>query len=131
MERYGVTILRIALAVNFLWFGALKLVGQSPVYDLVSHTVYWFSPSWFVPFLGIWEIVIGLGLLFKLVLRLTLFLLFMQLAGTFLVPIVRPDVAFINNSPFLLTTEGEFVVKNLVLIAAGIVIGGTIKPTVD
>lgn len=127
MQRHGVTLLRLALAIVFLWFGALKVLGVSPVEDLVAATVYWVSPEWFVPFLGLWEMAIGLGLLFSVALRATLLLLALQLAGTFLVLLVRPDAAFVGGNPFLLTVEGEFVVKNLVLLAAGVVIGGTVR----
>lgn len=127
MARHGVTILRVALAIVFLWFGALKVFGVSPVVALVAATVYWANPDWFVPLLGVWEMAIGLGLLFRFALRVTLFLLYVQLAGTFLLPIIQPEVAFIDGNPLLLTTEGEFVVKNLVLLAAGIVIGGTLE----
>ena len=69
----------------------------------------------------------GAGLLFGAALRLTLFLLWLQLAGTFLVLIVRPDIAFQHGNPLLLTTEGEFVIKNLVLIAAGLAVGSTVS----
>jgi hypothetical protein len=40
----------------------------------------------------------------------------LQLAGTFLV--LRPDVAFVDGNPLLLSVDGEYVVKNLVLLAA-------------
>lgn len=128
MAAYGIGIIRVALAVVFIWFGLLKVIGRSPVVDLVSRTVYFFPPDKFVPFLGWWELAVGLGLLLGRALRLTLFLFWVQLAGTFLVLILLPHVAFQHGNPFLLTTEGEFVVKNLVLIAAGLVIGGTVRP---
>ena len=127
MERYGVTLLRISLAIVFLWFGALKLIGQSPVAELVSSTVYWLPPRILVPVLGAWEMAIGVGLAFRLFLRSTLFLLFAQLAGTFLVLFVLPERAFAAGNPFLLTLEGEFVVKNIILLSAGIVIGATVR----
>lgn len=68
----------------------------------------------------------GLGLLFGVALRVVLFLFWLQLAGTFLVLVVRPDLAFQGGNPFLLTTLGEFVIKNLVLIAAGLVVGSAV-----
>lgn len=126
MAAYGIRLLRIALAVTFIWFGALKLIGQSPVADLVASTVYWIPARLFVPFLGAWEIVVGLGLLFGVALRAILLLFWMQMAGTFLVLLMHPDVAFQGGNPLLLTTTGEFVIKNLVLISAGIVIGSTV-----
>ena len=127
MSAYGTLLLRTALAVVFIWFGALKIFGVSPVKELVGHTVYWVSPERFVPFLGLWEALVGLGLLLGIALRLTLFLLFAQMAGTFLVLLVRPEIAFLGGNPLLLSVEGEFVVKNLVLIAAGVVIGGSVR----
>ncbi|MBI4341956.1 MAG: hypothetical protein HY599_01150 [Candidatus Omnitrophica bacterium] len=129
MSASGVHVVRVALAAVFIWFGLLKVIGKSPVADLVARTVYWVSPAFFVPFLGLWEVAIGLGLLFAVALRLTLFLFWMQLAGTFLVLVLRPDIAFQQGHPLLLTTEGEFVIKNLVLIAAGLVVGGTVART--
>jgi uncharacterized membrane protein YkgB len=126
MERYGITLLRVSLAMVFIWFGMLKVVGKSPVAELVASTVYFLPARVFVPILGVWETLIGVGLLLRVALRFTLFLLFAQMAGTFLVLIVHPDRAFSGN-PLLLTTDGEFVIKNLVLISAGLVIGGTVR----
>jgi uncharacterized membrane protein YkgB len=127
MAAHGVRMLRIALGIVFTWFGLLKVIGQSPVANLVADTVFWVSPEFFVPLLGVWETAIGLGLFFSLALRLTLLLLWIQMIGTFSVLIVQPDIAFQGGNPFLLTTEGEFVIKNLVLIAGGLVVGSTVR----
>ncbi|MEJ7872336.1 MAG: DoxX family membrane protein [Rubrobacteraceae bacterium] len=127
MSRYGILALRISLGVIFVWFGVLKVIGDSPVYDLVASTVYLVPPELFVPFLGFWEIAVGLGLLTGLALRLTLIFFLMQMAGTFLVLVVKPEVAFQGLNPLLLTTEGEFVVKNIVLISGALVVGSTIR----
>lgn len=126
MSAYGVMLLRVALAVTFIWFGALKIAGQSPVADLVAGTVYWVTPGFFVPFLGIWEVAVGLGLLLGVGLRFVLLLFWLQMAGTFLVLVLRPELAFQGGNPLLLTVTGEFVIKNLVLITAGLVIGSTV-----
>ncbi len=127
MMTYGTRLLRIALAIVFIWFGGLKITGRSPVADLVAQTVYWFPPERFMPLLGIWEMVVGLGLLFGVALRLVLLLFWLQMAGTFLVLVLRPDLTFQSGNPLLLTVLGEFVIKNLVLIAAGLVIGSTVR----
>lgn len=128
MRDHGVLALRLSLGIVFTWFGLLKIVGESPVGDLVRAVAYLFPGTReIVLLLGIWEVLIGLGLLFAFALRATLLLLGLQLAGTFLVFVVRPDIAFQGTNPFLLTTEGEFVVKNLVLLAAGMVVGGTVR----
>jgi uncharacterized membrane protein YkgB len=127
MSSYAILIIRISLGIVFVWFGLLKVMGTSPVYDLASHVVYWLPPNFFVPLLGIWEMAIGVGLLLGKALRVVLSLLFLQLAGTFLVLVMRPETAFQGGNPLLLTMEGEFVVKNMVLIAAGLAVGGTVR----
>ncbi len=126
MRRYGILALRVSLGVVFVWFGALKVIGESPVEELILATVYGVPEGAFLIGLGVWEVVIGLGLLFAVALRTTLFLFFLQILGTFSVLVVRPDIAFQGLNPFLLTTEGEFVIKNLVLLSAGFVVGGTV-----
>lgn len=127
LERWGITLLRVSLGVVFIWFGTLKIFQVSPVADLVARTVYWVDPSWFVPVLGGVEVLIGLGLLAGRALRTVLALFWLQLLGTFLVLVVRPDIAFQHGNPLLLTVEGEFVVKNLVLLSAGMVVGSTVR----
>jgi hypothetical protein len=62
-------------------------------------------------------------------LRLTLALFWLQMAGTFVSLVVLPERAFQDGNPLLLDVTGEFIVKNLVLIAAGLVIGSTVRRT--
>jgi len=126
LSTYGIIFLRIALAGVFIWFGALKVIGRSPVEDLVADTVYWLDAELFVRFLGVWEVVVGLGLVMPVALRATLLLFWAQMAGTLLVFVLQPSAAFQDDNPLLLTQTGEFVVKNLVLISAGIVVGSTV-----
>ena len=129
MSSYAILIIRLSLGIVFVWFGLLKVMGVSPVFDLASNIVYWLPSELFVPLLGIWEMAIGVGLLLGKALRVILSLLFLQLAGTFLVLIILPEAAFQGGNPLFLTTEGEFVIKNLVLIAAGLAVGGTVRYT--
>ena len=121
---HGIRLIRISLATVFIWFGLLKIIGSTPVFDLVAQTVYWLPlpPEFFVPFLGMWEMLLGFWLLFGVLPRLTLFLFLLHMAGTFLVLVLQPNVAFQGGNLLLLTAEGEFVIKNLVLIAAGLVL---------
>jgi len=126
LQRWSLPALRWSLAIVFVWFGALKLFGVSPVVDLVASTVYWVDPSWFVPVLGVIEVLIGLGLAARFGLRIVLLALIVQMLGTFLVFLVLPDVAFQKGNPLMLTVEGEFVLKNLVLLAAAMVVGAEV-----
>ena len=127
MERYGVTVLRVAVAIVFIWFGALKVIDRSPVEGLVKDTIYFLPEDTFFVVIGVWEMIIGVGLLVPVLLRLTLALFWLQMAGTFLSLIVLPERVFQDGNPLLLDVTGEFVVKNLVLIAAGLVIGSTVR----
>lgn len=127
MAEYGLSILRISLGVIFLWFGALKLVpGLSPAEDLVRATVYFVDPDLFLPVLAVWEMLIGIGLIAGRFLRATLLLLFLQMPGTALPMVVLPEVVW-TAFPYGLTMEGQYIVKNLVLIGAGLVIGATVR----
>jgi uncharacterized membrane protein YkgB len=127
MARAGIPILRIALGVIFIWFGALKLVpGLSPAEDLVIATVPFIPGSVFMPVLAVWEIVIGLGFVTGRALRLTILLLFLQMPGTMSPIFLLPERVF-TAFPYGLTLEGQYIVKNLVLISAALVIGATVR----
>ncbi len=127
MARYGLIIMRISLGIVFFWFGALKLVpGLSPAEDLVRHTIYLVDPDIFLPLLAIWEMLIGLGLIFGKFMRATLLLLFLQMPGTALPLLILPEVCW-TVFPYGLTLEGQYIIKNLVLIGAGLVLGGTVR----
>ena len=126
LRRWSIPALRVSLGIVFLWFGALKVFGITPVTDLVADTVYWVDPDWFVPVLGIAEVAVGIALITKAALRAALAVFAAQMIGTFLVLVVQPDVAFSDGNIFKLTVEGEFVVKNLVLLSAGLVVGSTV-----
>lgn len=130
MNKYGRILLRMALAVIFIWFGALKLFRMSPAEQLVRDTVYWFDPDVFVPVLGLWEVAIGIGLLFRPFIRVSLLLLFLQMPGTILPLFLLPQVCF-TKIPFGLTMEGQYIIKNMVLISAAIVVGSTVRSKSD
>lgn len=127
MARYGLIVLRVGLGIVFFWFGALKLApGLSPAEDLVRNTIYFVDPDLFLPILAIWEMLIGLGLIFGIFMRLTLLLLFLQMPGTALPLLLLPQVTW-TVFPIGLTLEGQYIIKNLVLIGAGLVLGGTVR----
>jgi len=126
MDRIGVRLLRWSLAVVFIWFGTLKLVDMSPAHDLVRDTVTWMPFDIFYPILGVWEVFIGLFLLYRPTIRIAVLLLFLQMPGTALPLFVLPEVTF-TNFPFGLTLEGQYIIKNLTLVAAAMVVGGTAR----
>lgn len=127
MGKYGLLILRISLGVIFLWFGVLKFFkGLSPAEELVRNTVYFMDPDLFIPVLALWESLIGLGLITGKYMRLTLLLLFLQMPGTALPLIILPEKVW-TIFPYGLTLEGQYIIKNLVLISAGLVLGATVR----
>jgi uncharacterized membrane protein YphA (DoxX/SURF4 family) len=127
LNKLSLPALRISLGIVFIWFGVLKVFGDSPANDLITKTVYWFNPDIFIPILGIWEAAIGLCLLVPSFIRVGLFLLALQMPGTFLPLVLLPEVCFISI-PFNLTLEGQYIVKNLVLIGAAMAVGGRLTP---
>ena len=127
MSKWGITFLRYSLGLIYIWFGILKPFGLSPAQELVENTVYWFdNPKTFVPILGWWEVVIGLTMCIKPLIRVSIFLLFIQMPGTFLPLILLPEVCF-SNFPLGLTLEGQYIVKNLIIISAALVVGSTVR----
>ena len=132
MADHGVTLLRWSIGAIFVWFGALKLApGLSPAdqiatdttmvltLDLLSEDVARLS-------LAVLELTIGIGLLTGRFLRLTLLLLFAQMTGTLTPLIIFPEQIW-TDFPFVLTLEGQYIMKNAVLISAGLVIGSTVR----
>lgn len=127
LADYSIPILRVSLGVVFFWFGLLKLFpGMSPAEDLVKATIFFIDPDLFFPVLAVWEMVIGLGLVFGRAMRLTLLLLFLQLPGTVLPLFILPDVTW-QYIPYSPTVEGQYIIKNLVLVGAGLVLGATVR----
>ena len=132
MARHGVPLLRISLGVVFLWFGVLKFFpGLSPAQDLAARTIERLSfgtvgPSVSVPVLALWECLIGVGLLSGWFMRATLLLLALQMAGT-LTPLVLFPAEVFTRIPYAPTLEGQYIIKNVVLISAAIVIGATVR----
>ena len=111
----------------FVWFGALKVANMTPVGELVAGTLPFVDPTWFVPVLGAVEVALGLGLLLGRAITVVCAVLVAHLCGTFLVLVMQPQLAFQNGNPLLLTTIGEFVIKNVVLISAALVLAARMR----
>ena len=127
MTVHGLTVLRISIGVVFVWFGLLKVIGVTPVANLVTTVVSLIPAAFSVSLVGLFEVVLGVGLMVGYGLRFTLLLLWLHLAATFMLLVIRPDLAFQNGNPLFLTADGEFVIKNLVLISGGIAVGSTVR----
>jgi uncharacterized membrane protein YphA (DoxX/SURF4 family) len=132
MARMGMPLMRVSLGIVFFWFGILKFFpGLSPAQELATRTIdmltFGLVPATVsIYILATWEVAIGLGLIFGVFMRLTLLLLFLQMPGTVLPVFFFPSEVFVQP-PLVPTLEGQYIIKNLVLVTAGLVIGATVR----
>jgi uncharacterized membrane protein YkgB len=132
MAAHGLTLLRFALGIVFFWFGVLKLFpGLSPAEMLAGRTIEALTlgaipTAVALPILAVWEMAIGLGLFIGRWMRATLLLLFVQMLGTITPLFLFPAETF-STFPFVPTLEGQFIIKNVVLVSAAIVLGATVR----
>lgn len=132
MANNGLFLLRISISIMFIWFGTLKFFpGASPAESLAYRTINvltfeLFEEQTILLGLAIWEVAIGLGLLTRTFMRVVLFLMYLQMAGTLTPIFIFPEEVF-HIFPYSLTLEGQYIIKNLVIISAGIVLGGTVR----
>lgn len=131
MRRWGIPAVRVSLAVIFVWFGVLKPFGVSPAEPLVLATVAWMpvlEPSGWLAVIGWWEVTIGVTMVFPKTTRLAIALLFLQMVGTFMPLVMLPEVTFQDGRiPWGPTMEGQYIIKNLLIISAALVVGGTVR----
>lgn len=131
MQDWGVLALRVSLGVIFIWFGILKPLGLSAAAPLVLATVDWMpllDPSQWLDLIGWWEVAIGVTFLFHRTLRVAIALLALQMVGTFMPLVLLRDVTFqTGHFPYAPTMEGQYIIKNLLIISAALVAGGTVR----
>jgi len=127
MKIWGIPSVRISFAIIFFWFGILKPLGLSSAIPIVEATVSWLpfiEPNVWVNIIGWWEVAIGILFLFKKTTRIAIGLLFLQMFGTFMPLVFLPEVVYQKNNVFLPTMEGQYIIKNLMIISAALVVGG-------
>ena len=132
LARIGIPILRVALGIVFLWFGVLKFFPNlSPAETLAARTIEQLSfgivkQNVSLPVLAAWESLIGIGLIVNRGMRAILLLLAVHMVGTFTPLLFFPGETF-SSFPLVPTLEGQYIIKNLVLIGAAMVIGATVR----
>ncbi len=132
MARNGIFLLRISIGLIFVWFGVLKFFpGVSPAEQLAGSSIEILSfgivsADIGLPILAVWECLIGIGMFIRKYMRFTILMLYVQMVGTFSPVVIMPDIVF-EGFPFALTMEGQYIIKNVVLIAAAMVIGATVR----
>jgi uncharacterized membrane protein YphA (DoxX/SURF4 family) len=132
MADHGLTLLRLAIGVVFFWFGVLKYFpGASPAEQLAGRTIETLTggvvPSaTALPILATWEVAIGIGLFIGRWMRAVLLLLFVQMLGTITPLFLFPSETF-TIFPVAPTLEGQYIIKNIVIVSAAIVLGATVR----
>ena len=119
-------LIRLPLFIIFFWFGLLKVIELSPARQLIIDTVFWMpilSAETWVIIIGYWEMFIAIFFLTKRTTFLAMILLFLQMSGTFMPLILLPDITFQSSNPLLPTLEGQYIIKNIIIITAALVIG--------
>ena len=136
LMRYSIIALRISLGAVYLGFGILKYFpGVSPAEGIVLATTHLLSfglvpavvPSGVVVVLvGTLECAIGVLLITGRWLRVAIVLLAIQLAGIFSPAVLLPGRLFAGPH-HMPTLEGQYVLKDVILVAAAMVIATTVR----
>jgi uncharacterized membrane protein YkgB len=127
-QKIGVPFARISLFIVYFWFGVLKLINVSPanplVEDLLHKTLPFLTFDQFIATFAVFEMVIGILFLIPKAVRIVLPLLAVHMITTFLPLILLP----LWTSAFVPTLEGQYIIKNLIIIALAMTIASNLKP---
>jgi len=119
--RHVLFLSRLSLATVFFWFGILKVANVSPVVNLLRASIPFLATTPYLEILGVAEMVIGVGLLVNRLANQAVALMILHLLGTLSLLVIAPRLIFAPTFP-VLTLDGEFVLKNVVLITSALVI---------
>ena len=127
MKNWGKPAIRISFAIIFFWFGILKPLGLSSAEALLKATVAWLpfggADTWLY-IIGWWEMLIGVTFLFKQTTKIAIALLFLQMIGTFMPLVFLPEITFQKGNYLLPTLEGQYIIKNVMILSGALVLGG-------
>ncbi len=123
-RKYAITFGRCAIFIVFFWFGILKVLGTSPanplVSDLLHRTLPFVTFEQFIIVFGIYEMIIGMSFLIKGWERLAIALLIPHMIMTVMPLFLLPAITW--QGPFVPTLEGQYIIKNLLIMAMAAVI---------
>lgn len=132
IESKGMDVLRISVGSIFFWFGFLKFFGDvSAAETIASKTISWLTldvlqPEVSMPILAVLECLIGIGILTKKYMEYVIPVMYFQMIGTLLPLVVFPGETW-RTAPLVPTLLGQYIIKNAILISAGIVLGAIAK----
>lgn len=127
MRRWSIPAIRISFGIIFIWFGILKLFDVSSAESLLKTTVVWLpfvSPKFWLIIIGKREVIIGVTFLFYQTTKVAIALLFLQMFGTFMPLVLLPEITFQNGNILTPSLEGQYIIKNVMIISAALVLGG-------
>lgn len=121
---------RFSIFVVYVWFGMLKVIGLSPastvVHDLFNVTLSFMSFDVFYMIFAWFEVLIGVLFLFPRMTRVVIPLLFLHMITTFMPLVFLPSETWTGF--MVLTLPGQYIVKNLVIIAVAIGVAAQVHP---
>lgn len=129
-NKYGHKAHRLSLGFIFIWYGLLKPFGAKTTTSLLAHTTYFFPPEFVLPVLGWWEVAIGICLIYTPLVKYSIILQLIRIPGTILAFFIHPEVCFVQI-PFVPSPEGQYLIKDIVILFAGIAIAGTVHNEKD
>lgn len=127
LTQNAMNLLRISIGVIYMWFGALKYFPNlSPADQLAKDTIHLITfgliPSGVsIILLAIWETALGFVLIMGVWKRVVFYVLLLHMVCTFVPLFFFTDVSF-TNSPYAFTLVGQYIMKNLIIIAAALVL---------
>lgn len=129
-KKYRVPFARITIFIVFFWFGLLKVLNLSPaeplVEELFTHTISFMNFPTFITAFGLLEMLIGILFLIPKATRVVIPILIFHIITTILPLFLLPSVTW--SGPFVPTLTGQYIIKNIVIIAVAFGIAGSVQP---
>lgn len=132
LTQNAMNLLRISIGVIYVWFGALKYFPNlSPADQLAKDTIHLITfgliPSGVsIILLAIWETALGFVLIVGVWKRAVFYILLLHMVCTFVPLFFFADVSF-TALPYAFTLVGQYIMKNLIIIAAALVLNAHSK----
>ncbi len=130
MRKWSGPVSRAALFVVYFWFGALKVFGASPatpmVLELQHMTLPFISPATFLLAFGVFEMLIGIGFIIPRWERVVIPLMVLHMISTALPLVLLPHMVW--TAWFVPTLEGQYIIKNVALVALAMGIAARLAP---
>lgn len=125
VEDYSLAMLQYSMVVVYVWFGLLTVTGMSETAGLIADAFPFVPTGVFLTVLGGWEIAVGLALLSRRTVRLAAVLLAVHAAAVMPTLVLFPNETF-THFPYAPSFEGVYIIKDWVLLAGSMTVGGLI-----